>query len=54
MGWEIDSDYKRVVVLNISGIYVHIHDQGYFNKDSIEDIEKQYNDKRRWQVISLD
>lgn len=51
---EIKENLVRVVILDISGIYVQIHNQGYFNKDTVEDIEKQYSNKELWKVIVLD
>lgn len=51
---ELRNDIKHVVILDISGIYTQIHNQGYFNKENIEDIQKQYSDERHWKVIILD
>lgn len=50
---EIDDNMVRVIVLDISGIYVQIYDQGYFDRNSIEDIQKQYSDTRHWIVLIL-
>ena len=41
---DISEDIVRVIVLNISGIYAQIHNQGYFDKSSIDDIKLQYSD----------
>ena len=51
---NIKDNSVRVVVLDISGIYVQIHDQGYFDSKSIENIHKQYSDIGHWRVIVLD
>ena len=51
---DISEDIVRVIVLDISGIYAQIHNQGYFDKSSIDDIKKQYSDTERWRVIALD
>ena len=51
---DISEDIVRVIVLDISGIYAQIHNQGYFDKSSIDDIKKQYSDTERWRVIVLD
>ena len=51
---DISEDIVRVIVLDITGIYAQIHNQGYFDKSSIDDIKKQYSDTERWRVIVLD
>ena len=50
---DISEDIVRVIVLDISGIYAQIHNQGYFDKSSIDDIKKQYSDTERWRVVVL-
>lgn len=44
----------RVIILDISGIYAQIHNQGYFDKENIEEIKEQYNDTKHWRVLVLD
>ena len=44
----------RVVILDISGVYAQIHNQGYFDKSSIDDIRQQYSNTERWRVVVLD
>ena len=51
---DISEDIVRVIVLDISGIYAQIHNQGYFDKTSIDEIKQQYSDTERWRVIVLD
>lgn len=51
---NIEDDIVRVVVLDVSGIYVQIHNQGYFDRNIIGDIQKQYSDTRHWRVLVLD
>ena len=51
---DISEDIVRVIVLDISGIYAQIHNQGYFDKLSIDDIKQQYSDTQRWRVLVLD
>ena len=53
MNVDISEDIVRVIVLDISGIYAQIHNQGYFDKSSIDDIKQQYSDTQRWRVIVL-
>ena len=54
MNADISEDIVRVIVLDISGIYAQVHNQGYFDKSSIDDIKKQYSDTERWRVVVLD
>lgn len=51
---EIKENVTQVVILDISGIYAQIHNQGYFDKEQIEGIKNQYSDKQRWRVLVLD
>lgn len=43
----------RAVILDISGIYAQIYDQGYFEKETINTLQEQYNDSAHWRVILL-
>ena len=54
MNVEISKDIVRVIILDISGIYTQIHNQGYFDKSSIDEIKQQYSDTQRWRVLVLD
>ena len=54
MNVDISENLVRVVILDISGIYTQIHNQGYFDKTSIDDIKQQYSDIERWRVVVLD
>lgn len=51
---NVEENVVRVVILDISGIYVQIHDQGYFDSNSIKDIQQQYSDTEHWRVLVLD
>lgn len=51
---NVEDNVVRVVILDISGIYAQIHNQGYFDRNSIEDIQKQYSDTEHWRVFVLD
>ena len=51
---DISENLVRVIVLDISGIYAQIHNQGYFDKSLIDEIKKQYSDTQRWRVVVLD
>lgn len=54
MKTEISENIVHVIILDISGIYAQIHNQGYFDKSSIDEIKHQYSDTERWRVVVLD
>ena len=54
MTTNISDNLVRVVILDISGIYAQIHNQGYFDKSSVDEIKKQHSDTERWRVVVLD
>lgn len=51
---NIDKSRIRVIILDISGIYSQIYDEGYFLEQEVEDIKKKYFDTERWRVLVLD
>ena len=51
---DISENLVRVIILDISGIYAQIHNQGYFEKESIDNIKQQYSNTERWRVVVLD
>lgn len=51
---DIKDNIIHIVILDISGIYAQIHNQGYFDKEQIEEIKSQYSDKQRCRVVVLD
>ena len=54
MNVDISENLVHIVILDISGIYTQIHNQGYFSGQEIEEIKQQYSDTRRWRVVVLD
>ncbi len=54
MNVNISENLLRVVILDISGVYVQIHNQGYFERDSVDEIKQQYSDSKLWRVLILD
>lgn len=50
----IPDNLVQVIILDISGVYAQIHNQGYFDKESVKDIQKQYSDTKLWRVLVLD
>lgn len=51
---EIKDDSIHIVILDISGVYVQIYDQGYFDLETVEEIHRQYSDTKHWRVLVLD
>ena len=51
---DISENLVRVIILDISGMYAQIHNQGYFDKTSIDVIKHQYSDTELWRVMVLD
>ena len=54
MNADISENLVHVIILDISGVYAQIHNQGYFDKSSIDEIKHQYSDTERWRVTILD
>lgn len=54
MKTTISENLVRVVILDVLGIYAQIHNQGYFNIETVDDIKKQYSDEKRWRVLVLE
>ena len=54
MNVDISENLVRVIILDVSGIYAQIHNQGYFDKSSIDEIKQQYSDTKHWLVMVLD
>lgn len=50
----IDENIIRIIILDISGIYAKIHNQGYFDKEIIKDIKYRYSDSNKWKIIVID
>lgn len=49
---DIRENLVHIVILDVSGVYAQIHNQGYFDKVSVPDIKEQYKDSK-WRVIIL-
>ncbi len=54
MNTNISEDLVQVVILDISGVYAQIHNQGYFERNSVDEIKQQYSDSKLWRVLVLD
>lgn len=51
---NINENILHIVILDISGIYAQIHNQGYFDKCTLDEIKEQYSDTKHWRVVVLD
>lgn len=49
---DIRENLVHIVILDVSGVYAQIHNQGYFDKVSVQDIKEQYKDSK-WKIIIL-
>lgn len=54
MNTNISKNLVQVIILDITGVYAQIHNQGYFEYTSIEEIKSQYSDKQHWRVVIID
>ena len=50
---EVENNAIRVIVLDISGMYAQIYDQGYYDKNDIDGIKQKYSDKAKWLVLAI-
>ena len=51
---SIPDTFCHIVILDISGIYAQIYNQGYFDSDTINAIKQQYSDPAHWQVVVIE
>lgn len=50
---EIPDNLIHIVILDISGIYAQIHNDGYFSPIEIDQIKYQYSDDKKWKIVEL-
>lgn len=50
---EMTDSLIHVVILDVSGVYVQIHNDEYFDKMSLDEIENQYKDKSHWRIVII-
>lgn len=50
---EMTDNLIHVVILDISGVYAQIHNDGYFDRKTLDNIKKQYSDKTRWRIVMI-
>ncbi len=51
---ELNENLVQVIILDISGVYAQIHNQGYFDRTVVDEINQLYSDKQRWRVVVVD
>lgn len=51
---QIQPNLVRVIILDISGVYTQIHNQGYFEEEQLGDIKQQYSDSQHWRVVVIE
>lgn len=44
----------RAIILDVSGLYAQIYDEGYFERTVVNKIKQQYSDKQHWQVVIIE
>ena len=54
MNVEMNENMVQVIILDISGIYAQIYNQGYFDRTIVDEIKQQYSDTQRWRVVVVD
>ena len=52
MNVNMKENLVHIVIWDVSGVYAQIHNQGYFDKVSVQDIKEQYKDSK-WKIIIL-
>lgn len=50
---EMTDNLIHVVILDISGVYAQIHNDGYFDRKTLDNIKKQYSDETRWKIVII-
>lgn len=54
MNTNISDNLVQVIILDVSGVYAQIHNQGYFEPTTVDEIKSQYSDRQHWRVVVLD
>jgi hypothetical protein len=54
MKLQLNKNLVRVIILDISGIYSNIYNEGYFDISDINKIKEQYSNQELWRVLVLD
>ena len=51
---ETKENLVHIVILDISGIYAQIYNDGYFERSQIGSIKEQYSNEKHWRVVIVD
>lgn len=51
---NIEDNIVRFVILDLSGVYIQIHEQGYCHRDKLSDIQQKYYDTQHWRVVVVE
>lgn len=43
----------RVIILDISGLYAQIYDEGYYTSEAAEAQKQKFTDSRLWRVLVI-
>lgn len=54
MELQLKNNLVQVIILDISGIYAQIHNQGYFDESTVNNINQMYSDRQHWRVVILE
>lgn len=54
MRTNIPDNLIHIIILDVSGIYAQIYNQGYFDEESVKEIKKQYSGSKHWRIIELE
>lgn len=50
---DIKENLSLVVILDISGVYAQIYDQGYYSSEDIEKIKLSLGDNSKWKIVII-
>lgn len=51
---DVEDNIVRFIILDLSGVYIQIHDQGYCPRDKLSNIQQKHSDTQHWRVVVLD
>lgn len=50
---EIPGELVHVLILDKTGVYSQIHNEGYFFPIEVEQIKQQYSNNLKWKIVIL-
>lgn len=54
MNVDISENLVQVIILDVSGVYAQICNQGYFERTVVDNIKKEFSDEQRWRFVIVD